>query len=196
MLSRPLFKQSCKANALVWALVTFATCFMLAVVILVIGTTDVNTIRDSMVKVFQDDYVYAQVEKNAMTYYNITENALDAYETKKSDFDTLTSTVTEPRYKMITSGYDMLIASGMSDEEARATITGQTSGLGLTREYVDVLIDYYLACGDDLLDATVSSYIMNGVADEVYNQLLEEYDQETADAARTMMTDAIGKYLA
>ncbi len=196
MFSKPLFKQSCKANALVWALVTFATCFMLAVVIVVIGTTDASAIRDSMVKVFQDDYVYAQVEKNAMTYYNITDTALDAYETHKSDFDTLTSTVTEPGYQMITGGYDMLVESGMSDEEARAAITEQSSVLGLTREHIDALIDYYLACGNDLSDATVSSYIMNGVADEVYNRILEEYDQETADSARTMMTDAIGKYLA
>ena len=194
MFSKPLFKQSCKANALVWALVTFATCFMLAVVIVVIGTTDASAIRDSMVKVFQDDYVYAQVEKNAMTYYNITDTALDAYETQKSNFDTLTSTVTEPGYQMITGGYDMLVESGMSDEEARAAITEQSSVLGLTREHIDALIDYYLACGNDLSDTTVSSYIMNGVADEVYNQLLEEYNQEMADFVRAMMTEAIDNY--
>ena len=195
MFSKPLCKQSCKANAVVWGLVTFATCFMLAVVILIIGTSDASNIRDSMVKVFQDDYVNAKIDETAMRYYHITEGALEAYEEKKEAFRTLIEGVTEEGYGMVTQGYEALVAGGADDETARATIASQTSALGLTREYVDVLIDYYLACGSDLSEPTVSSYIMNGVADGVTAQILAQYGQEAADSARGMMTGAIEAYL-
>lgn len=37
MFSKSLFKQSCKANGAMWAIITFATCFMLACVMLIAG---------------------------------------------------------------------------------------------------------------------------------------------------------------
>ena len=194
MFSKPLFKQSCKANFLTWILVTFATCFMLAVVIVVIGLSGASYIKDSMVEVFQDDAVYAEVDKNAMTYYYITETSLKTYDQAKENFDLLIDTVTEPGYKILTNSYQKLIDEGKTDDEARNKLADQYSILGLTREYVDVIIDYYLVCGDDLSDEKVSEYLMNRVADGVYEELIEKYDKETADFARTVMTDAISKY--
>ena len=48
MISIPLLKQSCKANAVIWSLITFVTCCILAVVILVLGNLSINNMRDTM----------------------------------------------------------------------------------------------------------------------------------------------------
>lgn len=47
MISKPLFKQSCKANVTIWAFVTTITCAMLAIIILVLGNLNVSSIRNS-----------------------------------------------------------------------------------------------------------------------------------------------------
>lgn len=193
MISKPLFKQSAKANALVWALVTFATCFMLAVIIIVIGNSEGSVIRSAMVDAFTDDYVEAQISGSAMTYYRITDTALDTYGQRKSDLDALFAAAGEDGYRQIAAAYGMLTGMGQSDEEARARIAQQS---GTDRVYVDALVDYYLANGSDLSDAAVSEYVLTGVADGVYGQLIDEYGEETAAEARAMMTDAIAKYLA
>ena len=194
MFSKPLFKQSCKANLLVWILVTCATCFMLAVVVVVIGISNASYIKDSMVEVFQDDAVYAEVDKNAMNYYYITDTALKSYDQAKDGFDLMTDKLTETGFTMLTGSYQQMIDVGFTDDMARETIAEQSGSLGLTREYVDVIIDYYLACGNDLSEETSSAYFMNLVADGVYEELIEKYDKETADFARAMMADAITKY--
>ena len=38
MFSKALFKQSCKANGTMWAIITFAVCFMLSCVMLISGS--------------------------------------------------------------------------------------------------------------------------------------------------------------
>ena len=195
MISKPLFKQSCKATAVMWTAITAATCFMLAVVIVVIGTSSADSIRASMVTVFQDDAVYTEVDKNAVTYYDMTATALETYEEQKSSFDALISAVTEQGYAVICSAYDTAIAGGMDDSGARDAVTAQLSSMNLTREYTDALINYYLVSGNDLSEQAKSSYIMNSVADAVYEQLLEEYDEDTANSARDMMETAISQYL-
>lgn len=121
MISKPLFKQSVKANALVWALVTFATCFMLAVIIIVIGNSEGSVIRSAMVDAFTDDYVEAQISGNAMTYYRITDTALDTYGQQKSGLDAVLAAAGEDGYAQLTAAYDMLTGMGQPDDAARAT---------------------------------------------------------------------------
>ncbi|UKI18777.1 MAG: hypothetical protein L6V89_06450 [Oscillospiraceae bacterium] len=54
MFSKALFKQSCKANGTMWAIITFAVCFMLACVMLISGSGNIsetkNAIEDTIVK--------------------------------------------------------------------------------------------------------------------------------------------------
>ena len=54
MFSKALFKQSCKANGMMWAIVTAVTCFILAVVVLICGSGNItetkNAIQDTIVK--------------------------------------------------------------------------------------------------------------------------------------------------
>ena len=42
MFSKALFKQSCKANGVMWSIITAAVCFMLACVMLISGSGNIN----------------------------------------------------------------------------------------------------------------------------------------------------------
>ena len=48
MFSKALFKQSCKANGIMWAIITVAVCFMLSCVILISGGGSIGEVKDSM----------------------------------------------------------------------------------------------------------------------------------------------------
>lgn len=52
MISKPLFKQSVKANLTRWLIVTIASCFIVAVVIMILGNLNVNKIRGSLEDLF------------------------------------------------------------------------------------------------------------------------------------------------
>ncbi len=68
--SKALFKQSMKANWVKWLSVTLATCVMLAIVIIVLGSLSINNIRDSLKNVF------AQADQESV----LKENAIDSYD--------------------------------------------------------------------------------------------------------------------
>ena len=68
--SKALFKQSMKANWVKWLSVTVATCVMLAIVIIVLGSLSINDIRDSLKGVF------AQADQEA----ELKEGAIDSYD--------------------------------------------------------------------------------------------------------------------
>ena len=86
MISRPLFKQSAKANVGIWSFVTFVTCFMLAIVILVLGNLNVGSIRDSMMDMFVKDAIESSIEKESMTYYHMTDSALLNFDSTSQNF--------------------------------------------------------------------------------------------------------------
>ena len=68
--SKALFKQSMKANWVKWLSVTLATCVMLAIVIIVLGSLSINDIRDSLKNVF------TQADQESV----LKENAIDSYD--------------------------------------------------------------------------------------------------------------------
>ena len=60
MFSRALFKQSCKANGIMWAIITFAVCFMLACVMMIAGGGNISTIRSGITNTIIESSVEAQ----------------------------------------------------------------------------------------------------------------------------------------
>lgn len=100
--SKALFKQSMKANWVKWLCVTVATCVMLAIVIIVLGSLAINDIRDSLKDVFE------QADQEG--YLN--ENSVDSYEayTLSVDFanqldDPMLSMFAGTAYNMAVGGY-------------------------------------------------------------------------------------------
>ena len=69
MFSKALFKQSCKANGTMWAIITFAVCFMLACVMLISGNGDISSVKDSIQDTIIQKEVDSQMEKRAVNYY-------------------------------------------------------------------------------------------------------------------------------
>lgn len=74
MFSKALFKQSCKANGTMWAIITFAVCFMLACVMLISGNGNIGEVKNSIEDTIIIKEVDAQMQKRALSYY---QNAYD-----------------------------------------------------------------------------------------------------------------------
>ena len=123
MISKPLFKQSCKANAGIWAFVTTITCFMLAVVIMVLGNLNVNKIGGAMFDMFVKDAIETSVQEQSLTYYNMVDKSLSNYDTQCDTLKNLfNNQTTEEQREGIITNYNTLIAAGKTDAEARTLI--------------------------------------------------------------------------
>ncbi len=207
MISKPLFKQSCKANAGIWAFVTTITCFMLAVVILVLGNLNVNKIGGAMFDMFVKDAIETSVQEQSLTYYNMVDKSLSNYDTQcdvlKNLFNTQT---TEEQRENIISNYNALIGAGKTDEEARVLIKANMEATAVgSSAVVDPILNYYLyqknagewdetAGADNYSDAKVEGYVLNQIANAIYNQILEENDEDTANNAKSFIEAAIKAY--
>ncbi len=82
MFSKALFKQSCKANSTMWAIITFAVCFMLACVMLISGSDSIGSTITAVEDTIIDKEITAAMEVRAINYY---ENEVDGME----EFDEL-----------------------------------------------------------------------------------------------------------
>ena len=71
MINRALFKQSCKANWVKWLSVTVATCAMLAIVIVVLGSLSINDIRNSLKEVFTQADQQAELKEDIIDSYDL-----------------------------------------------------------------------------------------------------------------------------
>lgn len=92
MFSKALFKQSCKANGTMWAIITFAVCFMLACVMLISGNGNIGEVKNSIQDTIIIKEVDAQMQKRALTYYSEACDGLQKFDKLFSDnaTDTLT----------------------------------------------------------------------------------------------------------
>ena len=69
MFSKALFKQSCKANGAMWAIITFAVCFMLACVMLISGSGSLGDVKNAIQDTIIVKEVDSNMEKRALGYY-------------------------------------------------------------------------------------------------------------------------------
>lgn len=69
MFNKALFKQSCKANGILWAIITFATCFMLACVMIISGNGNLTKLTGSMSSSIIESTVESTMEQTALSYY-------------------------------------------------------------------------------------------------------------------------------
>lgn len=80
MFSKALFKQSCKANGTMWAIITFAVCFMLACVMLISGNGNIGDVKNSIQDTIITKEVDAQLQKRALSYYSNAEDGLEQFD--------------------------------------------------------------------------------------------------------------------
>lgn len=80
MFSKALFKQSCKANGTMWAIITFATCFMLACVMLISGNGNIGAVKNSIQDTIITKEVDSQMQSRALSYYSNAEDGLEFFD--------------------------------------------------------------------------------------------------------------------
>lgn len=194
MISKPLFKQSCKANATIWTFVTAITCAMIAVLIFVIGNLNVGDIRDSMVDMFIEDTIESTIDKQSMNYYNMTENALINYDENCESLDTLLNGYMLSSRDDIITTYEGLKNQGATSEQAQETILSQISD-SQQKVAIQTLLNYYEKQGNDYSETKISEYVLISIQDAIYNELLESEGQETADTAKSFISQAISDYI-
>ena len=112
MFGKSLFKQSCKANGLMWIIITVAVCFMLCCVMLIAGNGSLGETKVSIENAVIEGEVSSQIQSRAINHYNTTEKGLEVF----------TATYT--------SAYAANLAAGSDDAAARKSAY-QTAVVGL-----------------------------------------------------------------
>lgn len=82
MFSKALYKQSWKANGIMWAIITFAVCFMLACVMLISGSGSIGNMKQSIEDTIITGEIDAQMESRSINYYSLAtdgEQKFDEY---------------------------------------------------------------------------------------------------------------------
>lgn len=80
MFSKALFKQSCKANGTMWAIITFAVCFMLACVMLISGSGSLGEVKNAIQDTIIVKEVDSSMEKRALGYYVNGEKGMEKFD--------------------------------------------------------------------------------------------------------------------
>ena len=131
MFSGALFKQSMKANWVKWTCVTVATCAMLAIVIIVLGSLAINDIRDSLKSVFQDAEMQSVVQENAIDGYTLSDQTLEFEDTIQTYITSQTASfLIGKTWTEAVSGYDTAIEELEADgtpatEEEKAEVRAE-----------------------------------------------------------------------
>ncbi len=124
LFSRALFKQSCKANGVMWAIITVAVCFMLACVMLISGTSSISSMKESIEDTIVQEAITATIKKNAVTEYSSSvegEELFDkAFTVKFNEINTV-ETYTNSYVTTLTT----LITNYVSSDEVKNEITSE-----------------------------------------------------------------------
>ena len=140
MFSKALFKQSLKANGIMWLIITFAVCFMLCCVMLISGTSTISEVKSSVSDTIIKEVIDSNIKKNEISMYNmatIGEAKFDEYFVYELN-NTLTEKKENPDFlaKVATK-----MAGGMSKDEAvSATIEEEMAEI-VTTTYTNAITD-------------------------------------------------------
>lgn len=198
MFSKALFKQSMKANWIKWTCVTVATCVMLAIVIIALGSLAIDNIRDSLKTVF------AQADQESV----LKESTIDGYElynstgTFEDSLETLKVTniygrnALETIWSLVKSSYDAALNEFQVNNE----------GAELNEENLEIV---KINARDSLLELlnnmlpnlgqTIPGFQLNFSEEElsqfVYIMLCAYENNKTASDVETMATEIENAYV-
>ena len=117
MFSKALFKQSIKANGIMWLIITFAICFMLCCVMLISGTSTISEMKSSVSDTIIKQVIESNIKKNEIQMYNMGYNGeakFDEYFVLEFN-NTITNNLENPTF-LARVGAKM--AAGATQEEA------------------------------------------------------------------------------
>lgn len=105
MISKPLFKQSIKANRVMWLIITFAVCFILSCVMLIAGGGNIADTKNAIQNTVIEGELTAQIQNRALNYYEITNTALAHFDEKFAE--------------QYAAAYASALSNGKTEEDAQ-----------------------------------------------------------------------------
>ncbi len=126
LFSRALFKQSCKANGVMWGSVTVAVCFMLACVMLISGNSSISSVKDGVRTTIVEEAINATIKKSAITEYEKSAEGEELFDeeftVKFNELNTL-ETYADSYVPALTE----LITEYVSSEESKEAIAAEVT---------------------------------------------------------------------
>lgn len=193
MISKPLFKQSVKANFTRWLVVTVASCFIVAIVIMILGNLNVNEIRESMTTLFED------ADKEA----DIKTSALDSYESLKTLNQTITTSydTTKQIAELSLSSYVRAVAQ-LPAEQAQETVAttvyntilAQTNDEEQANSAKEVAL-MTIQVSTSNSQATPNDITKEIIEEKIYKNVQEEKDEEEARSSKEAAEYFINMYI-
>ena len=201
MFSKALFKQSCKANGVMWSIITFAVCFMLACVMLISGSGSIGETKNAIEDTIIQKEIDSAMEARAINHYSLSENALKVFDKEfVAAFD-------KTEYLKNVAA---LMAAGETQEEAQATAAQKYYRVAATKAQQNAKAKAeslgYAEESDEAKEILgVSMFALNPElikdrSEELYNSYLSHEDDllETYDVASLIaysMTDKGEEYV-
>jgi len=206
LFSKALFKQSMKSNAIMWSIITFANCFILACVMLISGQGSISTTKNAFENTIIQGEIESSLKKRSIVAYNNAkdgEHHFDSYyvadlkeytitaETFKYKCDTwLNSMPKSSDYQDVTSYYTALATWKASFP----TYANETEGLYASyfSKWMESMPDQtkfsdtqtYLAALDTWKKAEPLSY--NASSQTAYLEAVNQTKQYVIDKAKAM----------
>ena len=202
MFSKALFKQSSKANGVMWTTITVAVCIMLAVLMMISGGGNLGEMRIGITNTMVMDSIDNETEKRAMNYYNILDDGL-AEDPSTYDqvlniaglFSYATTTCDNLGYAQGSEEYYevfALIFSNFPKEKLEELIPfAEFAGIELTQEMIDALVmdvglDYnYLNYSEQNPDMTRRDYLREYASSFLATNMVSERGIEKALSSLT-----------
>ena len=177
MFSKALFKQSCKANGVMWSIITFAVCFMLACVMLISGNGNIGETKNAIEDTIIQKEIDAAIEERAINYYSLSDSALTTFDKEYiAAFD-------KAEYIQTVA---TLMANGKSESEAKTAAASKYYGVAALKvQFAAQQKAVDLGYGDDEKKTQeivgVSMFALNPElieegSKELYNSYLEKTD--------------------
>ncbi len=173
LFSKALFKQSCKANGVMWGIITAAVCFMLACVMLISGKSSISTVKNGVKDTIVEEVITSTIKKNAVTEYDISvsgEELFDnAFTYKFNEMNTV-ETYSDSYVTTLTS----LITDYMSSDSVKEAITMEVTNK----------VTSYMQTSE--AQSKIAEYVASGLTTEeainkLKNEKVNEYTQSVTN---------------
>ena len=129
MFSKSLFKQSCKANGMMWLIITVAVCFMLSCVMLISGNGNISRTKNAIEDTIIQAELTSSIQERALNYYEIGNDAMTHFD---QTFVEQYKTASAEIYKQV---YEAAVAQGAPAEMAAQTAAEKAASLGVMKAY-------------------------------------------------------------
>lgn len=161
LFSKALFKQSIKANGLMWTIITAAVCFMLACVMLISGKSSISSMKDNVKSTIIQEAIKSEVSKNEVNEYISSTEGEELFDGKFAlKFEEINTTDTYNSYVTTLTG---LITDYVSSDSVKEAITND----------VTAKVTEYMS--SDEAKAKIVEYMLTGLSqDEAINKLKQK----------------------